>query len=116
MKLNITKGTFRVEQGTKKSNGSIQTAIISSSNTHPICFRVSEHPQVIADFEFIAEAFNVANETGLTPVQLLEKLSTAIELLKVYSGTFTETSESKTLAKLAADTKQFLNEAITPNQ
>lgn len=83
MALKITKGIFRVERGTEKSKGSIQTSLISSSNSHPICFSASEHPQVITDFEFIAEAFNVANETGLSPRELLGERNSLIAELQL---------------------------------
>lgn len=75
MKLNITKGEVTaVQNEVVSANGMV---IAKSRHMYGM-----SSEKAAANAALIAESFNVANETGLTPRELWDRLSAANKLLR----------------------------------
>lgn len=70
MESKHTKGAAKIHP---ESDNHIQQFPIEGGDGRALCFIPARHPNAEANAEFIAEAFNVANETGKTPRELQEE-------------------------------------------
>lgn len=81
-------------QGKVYIDSRITTTSIKSENGMDICLMVAGVKYLnLANAELIAEAFNVTNECGLTPRQLLEQRNELLNSLNIYVNSVLHTGE-----------------------
>lgn len=82
MALKITKGIFEI-------HAHFKTTVVEAKSQRPVANTdmIKEQSENEANASLIAEAFNVANETGLSPRELREQRNSLMDaLLKILSA------------------------------
>lgn len=101
---------------TKHTQGLAKVAMNGESvwldNTNTLCNLATHLPEYKANATLIAEAFNVTNECGLTPKQLLEQRNELLEAIKYYMDGSDHFFECIDFGKSFLDAKAitFMNE------
>lgn len=72
--LNITKGEAKILPSHKNGNFRIETSDSVIAQTINVAGSKKDSEEEKANAELIAQAFNVANRTGLTPEQMEEQI------------------------------------------